>query len=511
MEVKQMLDAEFLEHCLGGPAAVLEAEIERAAEGVDLDDSAIGEAMTPIDPCGMFTIGDESGSEEDADGQDLEDMFDFDPAGLAKLMNDGANLDELTEHLQGSYAEALERRLGVDVKKDGENPTEDVCDDEQHQQMGDLETLMTPDQVTPLVSPKGAAAQGTQECIAGAQRALDDTCRREQDRSRRSLAIQQRPSAAHRGSAAMKAVEAFGRRSLAQAQGEDPEHVAALQGAVQSAVRRASNRHRRSVTKAVEVLEEVAESSEVPLEKWSEDQMDDKVELIQQAMEEAYKRHRRSIAAAVQSATEGKGNEPELASTEIQASQESTEESAELRIHNAVAAAYERQCSEEWWRTLMASRMQQHSGEGQWWPEQWSAGDNVNGNSQQWPEQWSPQQWSEQWSAPEAYQVFGEAQQWGSPYECCDGSQLATSHHEYGAAAVDSGCAWTLHHTHTTGVHQELYPQQTGQHWHESSNVSWHTDQSGQVWCETSGGYGPCAKETTWQNGPVAPWRLGSA
>merc|ERR1712185_703211 len=73
-----------------------------------------------------------------------------------------------------------------------------------------------------------------------------------------------------------------------------------LEGAVQSVVKTTSRRRRRSLDKAAEVLECVADASHEPLEEWPEAKVDATVEIIQQAMDEAIKRHRKSIAEAVQ-------------------------------------------------------------------------------------------------------------------------------------------------------------------------------------------------------------------
>merc|ERR1711988_93041 len=99
----------------------------------------------------------------------------------------------------------------------------------------------------------------------------------------------------------MEAVEAYGRRSLVQAQGVSTStEMELLEGAVQSVVTTAGRRRRRSLDKAAEVLECVADGADEPLEQWPEAKVDATVDIIQQAMDEAIKRHRKSIAEAVQ-------------------------------------------------------------------------------------------------------------------------------------------------------------------------------------------------------------------
>lgn len=466
LEVDAQGAADFLELCLGGPAAVLEAEIdffdaeEDDASNVDngLESAADSASKAPTEHFGMFSIGDDSGSEEDADGPDLEDMFDFDPACVAELMKKGADLEELAEHLQETYVEALERRLGVDVPKAASLEEPAACE---NCFMGDLSDLMTPEQVTPLVSPKGAAANEAKEAgdgvLAGAHQVLDDTCRRTQERSRRSLAVQQRPSAAHRGTAVVKAMEAFGRRSLAQLQGEAPEDLELLQGAVQSAVRRASNRHRRSITKAVEVLEEIADGNEEPLEKWSEETMDAKVELIQEAMDEAYKRHRRSIVAAVQGVVDVKADN-EKAATVLQNVQNAPQDAVEARIQSAVAAAYQRHVSAATGATQVTEEVTE-----EWTFEMCPAGEYYKGYTDQWDNQWNSCSWSQ--------------------------------HHEYPSTG------WDMQH------------QSSGNSWYSEQQQYQHQQQ----WSEGyGGGYGaktasPCAVRPPPGFRPLqAPWRLGS-
>merc|ERR1711965_106803 len=107
-----------------------------------------------------------------------------------------------------------------------------------------------------------------------------------------------------------------------------------LQGAVQSVVKTASRRHRRSLDKAVEVLECVAESSKEPLDRWEDDKVDRTVDLIQEAMDEAIKRHRRSIAEAVQHA------DLEKSASFKEEDGEKDDAGVDVRIQRAVSAAY---------------------------------------------------------------------------------------------------------------------------------------------------------------------------
>merc|ERR1712100_415950 len=105
-------------------------------------------------------------------------------------------LEELTDHLQDSFAGALERRLGAEAEEElsPDNEATNPDADAKQLHMGDLESLMTPKQVTPVVSPKGASKKLTGDCIgAQAQQVLDDKRRKTQERNRLSMSIQHRP------------------------------------------------------------------------------------------------------------------------------------------------------------------------------------------------------------------------------------------------------------------------------------------------------------------------------
>merc|ERR1712228_565307 len=121
-----------------------------------------------------------------------------------------------------------------------------------------------------------------------------------------------------------------------------PEEIQLLQGAVQSVVKTASRRHRRSLDKAVEVLECVADAAAEPLEQWTEEKVDTTVELIQQAMDEAIKRHRRSIAEAVRSCEEAEDSDVSGAALASKMPC-AADACVEARIQRAVSAAYSQQ------------------------------------------------------------------------------------------------------------------------------------------------------------------------
>jgi len=363
--------AAFLEFCLGGPAAVLEVEVQKAMATEDRPEEAAG-TMASENMEAQMSLSDDEGDHS----SDLEDMFDFDPERLAQLVKQGASKEELAGHLQEEYAGALEERLETKAK-----PPE--LEDLAHEAMGDIDTLMTP-----TVSPTGAAGKPSDK--------LEEEERRS-ERQRRSLAIQHRPSAAQRGEAAVQVMEAFGRRSLARAEGAGPEEREQLACAVAQAARRVSNRHRRSVTKAAEVLEEVAEASNVPLAKWSEEEVDSQVELIQSAMDEAFKRHTQSITAAVQSVPSG--TKEKTSSTESASVQD--------RISKAVAAAYERRNADNSWYPQWPHG-EWHGEEDQWHQEAWHAGEEWSSYEATWEQSWG----QGQWQSSESDQLEAAVQDW---------------------------------------------------------------------------------------------------
>jgi hypothetical protein len=226
-------------------------------------------------------------------------------------------------------------------------------------------------------------------------------------------------------------------------------------------------RHRRSVTKAVEVLEEIADVTDAPLNKWSDEQMDEKVELIQTAMEEAYRQHRRSISTAVHKTLEGDVGERQHV-------KETSEEqvSVEEKIRNAVAVAYERHC----------------------------AGMPVT--SQAYADQWQSEvNYQQQASIP--YTAYGGedcSQQATVPYTAYGGESCYQAGYDDGAYSVG-----------TYQVYDDGAYYQTG--WYsqdQSVSNDWYGNQG---WCAEPGGYGPCPKDNTWGIPGAsrrAPWRWGS-
>jgi len=352
-------------------SAALEVEVQTAMATEDGPEEAAGAASQSME-AQMSCLSDDEGDQS----SDLEDMFDFDPERLAQLVKNGASKEELAGHLQEEYAGALEERLETKAK-----PPE--LEDLAHEAMGDIDTLMTP-----TATPTGAAGKPSNK--------LKEEERRS-ERQRRSLAIQHRPSAAQRGEAAVQVMEAFGRRSLARAEGASAEEREQLACAVAQAARRVSNRHRRSVTKAAEVLEEVAEASNVPLEKWSEEQVDSQVELIQSAMDEAFKRHTQSITAAVQSVTSG--TKEKTSSTESASVQD--------RISKAVAAAYERRNADNSWYPQWPHG-EWYGEEDQWQQQAWHDGEEWSSYEATWEQSWG----RGQWQASESDQFEAAGQDW---------------------------------------------------------------------------------------------------
>jgi len=475
---------EFLEYCLGGSAALLEMEMDFAANEDGLEESFFSIEQPSEDiaedngrgganPCQEFSMllnpssGEMSDSEDDVEGNDLEDMFDFDPTRLADLMNSGASMEELTDHLQESYARAFEHRLSMDNKTEAHEEADSCADDARPQlQMGELTPLMTPEHVSPLVTPKGAACPHA--ISEHAEQALEEVATRRSERARRSLAMQHRPSATQRGGMAVKAMEAFGRRSLARVSGATAEDREQLEDAVVDAMRRASRRHRRSVAKAAEVLEEVAEVSNVPLDAWSESQIDDKVEVVQKAMEEAHRQHRRSITAAVHDVVTGTVEQP----AEADATKDSI---VEIRIREAVLAAHKRRTA--------------HTEQSQW------EGQLQEGGSRQWQQRWREEQqsdWQEHWQEE-------EQNPWAGQWHGEEQNQWAEQWHEEPVAQTD---AWSAEYpTYVAESYTDTY-------------VDAHCGTGNIAWNGLCAGYESTPKQVEWNAHASrlrAPWRYGSA
>lgn len=354
----QSVDNDFLEMCLGGPDAMFEHDVDQQnAAGKENATQISDDANKPL-LCSRPQKLEEDGSDAElsvgsfhSDEVDLEDMFAFEPETLADLVRKGRSMPRLIAHLQASYADALEHRLcgraaaTIEVHESGTSTPRPA--------LGNVSRHMTPEEVTPVASPRKSLSNGE---VAGdnlttfAGHALVEAVRLAQRRSRRSAALRIRPSALKREHAAVKAAELYGRRSLANAQSNssEREEIELLHGALESVVKTVSRRHRRSLDKAVEVLECIADGAE--LDGWAEEKVDATVNLIQGAMDEAIKRHRRSIAEAVY---ENEGVPATTAATTEDSSaleacgsqcandtEDVTDSSVRARIHRAVSAAY---------------------------------------------------------------------------------------------------------------------------------------------------------------------------
>jgi len=398
----EQVEQELLEFCLGGADALLEAALEGDLDGADASESL---AVAMAEDC-LGTMGD---SDDDEDGpmalrmelgdcdseagsvcsndNDLDDMFDFDPDKMAELMNGGATVDELADHLQDLWAENLEKRLleqpdpiEGDAQEDGDRPT-----------MMSLDTLMTPTltpNMTPLTTPKNAGSprklMTLLEDRVADEAAADEVEERRQsqaaDRRRKSEACRRRSSLARRESLGLEKVAAAGRKSLVRIQelatsgltdGLADEDLDEVKGAIGKAVAKAGERHRRSIAKTAEILEAVADAAGEDLDTWEEEKVDERASLIQEAMEVARKAHRRSIAEAVKQTVEASkfsaaakpfvpaaspSKEPREAADWSPSPDALAHLPMEQRIQQAMYMAQDRKRSEE---TTVEQRMQQ--------------------------------------------------------------------------------------------------------------------------------------------------------
>jgi hypothetical protein len=244
---------------------------------------------------------------DDFSAPGLDDRVAFDPEKLAAVLNKNASKVELTEFLRVSYADALEQRLLA-------AETEDIVDCKGSYQSESssprphaesLSQLMTPLQLTPISSPRQFASPDVAGGCSKActQQALADALHRKQRHSRRSSMMRRRPSAVQREVEGVRAVERYGRQSLEGAQDLSLEDQDFLKGAIETAAKTVSRRHRRSLDRAVEVLECAADAASESLDQWLEHEVEEKVDLVHEAMNEACKLHRQSIVDAVRKVT----------------------------------------------------------------------------------------------------------------------------------------------------------------------------------------------------------------
>lgn len=311
---------DFLEMCLGGPEALLEQEIEKDKRNDPLsryESSSENASSLTTANVAHFTIHSERSSLDgrskslSSDGDELsslglDDMFAFDPEKLAAVFNKNASKADLTQFLRASYADALEQRLLSSEAGDVVDCKD--CQSESSSPRPHAESisqLMTPLQITPICSPRQFASPDMAGGCSKActEQALADALDRKQRHSRRSSAIRRRSSAVQREVEEVRAVECYGRRSLAGAQDLSNEDQEFIKGAIESAAKTVVRRHRRSLDRAVEVLECAADAASESLDQWAEQEVEEKVDLIHQAMDEACSLHRKSIIEAVRQVT----------------------------------------------------------------------------------------------------------------------------------------------------------------------------------------------------------------
>lgn len=255
------------------------------------------EAKATEDAAVVSTFALQDSDDEASDSDDeMGDEYEFDITKMAQLVKAGADRAQLAAVCEEAMAAALERKLaqkrGV-VLNDAAKLAAEVAAERAEQlaptdeKDWDLDGRMTPGQMTPPADDSATPARSD----------ADDLAARAQEALASANARRRRSSAAKRSSGtgagivqAMEEAKERRRKSLAKmnCSGEAEEDI-------QAAMEAASRRHRKSMSKAADILEDAgydeegADCSEAAK----------KMRLVQQAMEDARKRHRKSIAEAV--------------------------------------------------------------------------------------------------------------------------------------------------------------------------------------------------------------------
>jgi len=298
----------------------------------------------------------ESDDDSEADDQELEELFGFDPETVAEALRRGASLLELSDVIEEAMAGILETRLAAStatlVAKQcrASSPHEATASGECAPRVtGDLEGLMTPtrsegcdgDQTPPVASaPTVPGLEFLGMCVQERLASVSGSKRR-----RSSLASH--PQLAD----AVSAQSARHRRSLFAAVTAGGAVEGMLTPAALSNVRRslagAHRLRRQSLLKAAEVLEVAGVGVEAGSTGTSvvgaaaaasspQAIVSQQLRLVQRAVERARQRHRQSIARAV-------GLAAQRAEADAGAGRAlPCQGVAEERVQRAIAAAYAR-------------------------------------------------------------------------------------------------------------------------------------------------------------------------
>lgn len=326
--------SQFLRMCLGG---------HRADDGrlLDIDDdddfwSTQDDDGEEFGECAEFFAMADSDGEEDEDA-DLEDAYNFDPDICAQLLKRNSfTMEELTEKLQESMVQALERRLNAQTDAieccAAAGPHESM--EERPDCQGDVAGRMTP----PLDHPGSMTPPVDVSTHTGPdEQTVAEKLEKAQHRARRSSVIKRDAIQ----DAMSKAVSRHRRSLLSKVseKNEDGSRAASPEGKIGVAMQNAQKRHRLSILKAAETLDVARLDDE------DDAAVSKKLQMVHKAMEEARTRHRRSIASAVQNITGAVAEQPSepVSGMSAEARPFHPEQCIQLRIQNAIASAHRRQ------------------------------------------------------------------------------------------------------------------------------------------------------------------------
>jgi hypothetical protein len=232
-----------------------------------------------------FVDSDDDLDDDQDDDEKIYDEYDFDNDKIAEMIQAGVDREKLTSVIEEAMAASLERKLkaktmaplGAVISSDNPYATGALQPGETTY---DLAGHMTPGRMTPSES---TAAPIDSQTVAERMRCAVESAKLRRRRSSATGKYADTIDEARR-MAAMK------RRASLNAHMGD-----CMQETISEAMRNANRRHRQSISKAAEILEDVGydDSTQVT-------EIATKMNMIEVAMAEARRRHRRSIAEAVE-------------------------------------------------------------------------------------------------------------------------------------------------------------------------------------------------------------------
>jgi len=400
--------------------------------------------------CFAMSMDSDDDEEDCDDDAELDDIYSFDVDRVAMLLEQGADLEQITEVISQDLVESLEARVNESV-------AETVADSHRKSIVGtDLAGRMTP----PSDEEKEPADKEDEEIPEGPKVTVVEA---PASMSRASM----RTSAARRSSMATRP-----RKSSILTRPKEMLQAAdvGLNSSIQDIVEAAKARRRLSalsknkeasakIPEQVKEAEKLLKESEEKVKAGKATTKEDQVLMVQKAMAEARRRHRQSIAKAVNNISGAPSTMLETVQevpdtkTNSPSPSEVSKNSIEERIKQAVQMAHKRQ-----------------------------KGEPVQALS---PQQWTSPSGYSQWDASQAnwQQDSYQVQPGHDPnaYQCQQGYESMTYDSTYGYAAQT----------------QQYADMSTAQWGGDNSGWTGHVASTPASWDATYGAQG-CA-DTTWQ------------